>query len=159
MSLGDKLCIASTPTNKDALFFIKNSLSLEYSLKQQFALNKEDLELLWSLQNSHEFVDDHWYRTCFPFKIFKSITIHARTIHWNIIFIFINTHVIRLTIKRTEKWHMCYWLFMRNKYMLTDKQPNIGNMYVRLGNHIAIATKGKFGSNIRHIHGRCPTTI
>ena len=114
---------------------------------------------LWILQCSHEFMDDHRYIVDFFLKFSGSITIYAHTIHGNAMFVFNNIQVIRSTIKRTTKWNKCYWLFRRNKYMWKDKQLKIGNIYVRLGNHITITTKGKLCSNIKHMHGRWPTTI
>ena len=46
---GDKLCTTCTTTNIDAFFFIKNSLSLECSSKEQFTLNNEDLDIFMNL--------------------------------------------------------------------------------------------------------------
>ena len=43
-----------------------------------------------------------------PIKVFIRITIHAHTIHGNVMFIINNIQVIEPTINRTTKLHKCY---------------------------------------------------
>ena len=65
-------------------------------------------------------------------------------------FVFNNIQAIWLKIDRTAK---------KNKYMWTNKKPKNCSIYIRLGNHKNITTKGNFGSNIGNISRRRPNAM